>query len=214
MMSIRFCFNALFLFPAAVIGLYSPEAPAQTARVKVDQALVQTATLTDRVQIDFFIDDFMISEKQVTRLTIFDLNGDGFGEGDLARTFPSGRVYTIAPGKKAQAMMNAWGMGGNVKFTADSKDSPERFESAPDSVRAQGGVFAALLHGLRRNYKGYPFKLYLEQNGDVTAVEMWGYDPRLMKYTPPPVMSKPVDIPVMKLIYLEKTVVDSVLWTN
>ncbi len=197
-MPIRFYLNALFLFPGIVTGLYAPGALAQTARVKVDQALVQTATLTDRAQIDFFIDDFMISEKQVTRLTIFDLNGDGFGEGDLARTFPSGRVYTIAPGKKAQAMMNIWGMGGNVKFTADSKDSPERFENAPDSVRAQGGIFAALLHGLRRNYKGYPFKLYLEQNGEVTAVEMWGYDPRLMKYTPPPVMSKPVGIPVMK----------------
>ncbi|MCI0697240.1 hypothetical protein L0337_35210 [candidate division KSB1 bacterium] len=192
------------------VVLSSQSSPAQTARVKIDQALVQTATLTDPVQIGFFIDDFMISEKQVTRLTIFDLNGDGFGEGDLARTFPSGSVYTIAPGKKAQAMMNVWSMGGNVKFTADSKDSPERFENAPDSVRAQGGIFAALLHGVRRNYKGYPLKLYLELNGDVTAVEMWGYDPRLMRYTPPPVMSRPVDTPVMKLIYLEKSVVDSV----
>ncbi|MDZ7290208.1 MAG: hypothetical protein ONB44_13040 [candidate division KSB1 bacterium] len=204
----RHAARKIFLF--GTIALSSQWTLAQATKVVLDQALVQTATITSPAQLSFFIDDFMISEKQVTKLMVFDLNGDGFGEGDLARTFPSGKVYTIAPSKKAQAIMNDWSMGGNVRFTADFKDSPEQFENAPDSVRAQGGIFAALLRGVRRNYKGLPLKLYLEQNGDVTAVEMWGYDPRLMKYVPPPVMSKPVDVPVMKLIYLEKTVVDSV----
>jgi hypothetical protein len=198
------------LLVVTVLVFSSQRVQAQMPKVTLDQAVVQTATVSDRTMIDFFIDDFMISEKQITKLIIFDLNGDGFGAGDLARTFPSGRVYTIAPGKKAQLTMNAWSMGGNVKFTADAKDSPEQFEQAPDSVRAQGGIFASLLRGLRRNYKGYPFKLYLEQNEGVASVEMWGYDPQLLKYVPQPVMAKPVDVPVMKLIYLEKTVVDSV----
>jgi hypothetical protein len=193
-----------------MVSFLSHAVLAQSPRVVLDQALVQTATVSDRAMINFFIDDFMISESQISKLVIFDLNGDGFGPGDLARTFPSGQIYSIAPGKKAQVIMNAWSMGGNVKFTADSKDSPELFENAPDTVRAQGGIFASLLAGLRRNYKGYPIKLYMEQSEGVASVQMWGYDPALMRYVPQPVMARAVDTPVMKLIYLEKTVVDSV----
>ena len=66
------------------------------------------------------------------------------------------------------------------------------------------------MRSLRRNYKGTPFKLHLEQDDDVTAIEMWGYDPNLMKYAPIPINKVPEQVPVMKLIYLEKTVVDSV----
>lgn len=183
---------------------------SQQKSVIVDQAIVQTTVITNKKLIDFFVEDFMIPEKDVKKMVIYDLAGDGFGDRDIARTFPGGKIYLLTPSAKAQKIMNLWSFGGNIKFTANSNDSPELFENAPDSVRAMGGIFAELLRGLRRNYKGIPVKLHLEQDNNVAAIEMWGYDPDLMKYTPPPVNKVPEQVPVMKLIYLEKTVVDSV----
>ncbi|MDZ7377617.1 MAG: hypothetical protein ONB13_13490 [candidate division KSB1 bacterium] len=190
--------------------ILTKEIKAQTKSVLVDQTMVQTTTVLNPKLINFFVEEFMIPEKEVKKMVIYDLNGDGFGDKDIARTYPGGRFYVLSPSSKAQKIMNLWSFGGNIKFTANSNDSPELFEHAPDSVRAQGAIFAELLRGLRRNYKGVPFKLHLEQDDKVTAVEMWGYDPNLMRYTPPPVNKVPEQIPVMKLIYLEKTVVDSV----
>ncbi len=197
----------LMLFGAAVASIAS----AQTqSGVRVDQILMQNATVTNPRLIRLFAEDFMIPEEKIDKMVIYDLTGDGFGDGDLARTFPGGKFYLITPTENAQRIMNGWSFGGNVKFTADSDDPPELFENAPDSVRAMGGIFAALLRGLRRNYKGQPIKLHLEQRNGVTSVELWGYDPRLMIYQPPPVNKVPEQVPVMKLIYLEKTIVDSV----
>ena len=119
----------------------------------------------------------------------------------------------ITPGSQAQKIMNNWSFGGNIKFTANSNDPLEMCEQAADSIQAMGGIFGALLKGLRRNYKGQTIKLHLEQDdNNVTSLEMWGYNPELMQYQPPPVAKVAVEKPVMKLIYLEKTVVDSVLY--
>lgn len=196
-----------------LLAIFNTNSFAQQKSVHVDQTIVQTTTIINQKLIDFFVEDFMIPEKEVKKMVIYDLSGDGFGELDIARTFPGGKFYLLTPSTKAQKIMNMWSFGGNIKFTANFNDSPELFENAPDSVRAQGGIFAELLRGLRRNYKGVPIKLHLEQDDKVAALEMWGYNPNLMKYTPPPVNKVPEQVPVMKLIYLEKTVVDSV-YTN
>lgn len=190
--------------------MISTKSDAQQKSISIDQEIVQTTTITNQKLIRYFVDDFMIPEKDVKKMVIYDLSGDGFGEMDIARTYPGGKFYLLTPSSRAQKIMNMWSFGGNIKFTANSNDSPEIFENAPDSVRAQGGIFAGLLRSLRRNYKGTPFKLHLEQDDDVTAIEMWGYDPNLMKYAPIPINKVPEQVPVMKLIYLEKTVVDSV----
>jgi len=186
---------------------------AQQKSISLDQTVVQTTSIINQKLIRFFVEDFMIPEKNEKKTVIYDLSSDGFGEMDIARTYPGGKFYLLTPSSKAQKIMNMWSFGGNIKFTANSDDSPEIFENAPDSVRAQGGIFAGLLRSIRRNYKGTPFKLHLEQDNDVTAIEMWGYDPNLMKYMPMPINKVPEQVPVMKLIYLEKTVVDSV-FTN
>jgi len=186
----------------------------QNQSIQLDQAIVQTTTVTNKKLIDFFTEDFMIPEKKIEKMVIYDLSGDGFGELDIARTYPGGKFYLLTPSSKAQKIMNLWSFGGNIKFTANSNDTPERFENAPDSVRAMGAIFASLLRGLRRNYKGVPIKMHLEQTEDVTSVEMWGYKQGLMDYNPLPVNKVPMEVPVMKLIYLEKTVVDSVFVTS
>jgi len=193
--------------------IFNSKTMAQQKSIAVDQTIVQTTTVYNQKLIKFFVEDFMIPEKDVKRMVIYDLSGDGFGEMDIAQTYPGGKFYLLTPSSKAQKIMNMWSFGGNIKFTANFNDSPGLFENAPDSVRAQGGIFAELLRGLRRNYKGIPIKLHLEQDENVAAFELWGYDPNLMKYTPPPVNKVPEQVPVMKLIYLEKTVVDSV-YTN
>ncbi len=202
-----------YIVAACVLFTFLPVLFAQNNQVIIDQSIIQSTTVNNKRLIALFAEDFMIPENSIARLVIYDLSGDGFGEGDIARTFPGGRFYVITPSARTQKIMNSWSFGGNVRFTANSKDSPELFENAPDSVRAMGGIFASLLRGMRRNYGGEPFKLHLEQNDGVTSVEMWGYSPELMRYSPPPENKVPLEVPVMKLIYLEKTVVDSVFST-
>ncbi len=199
---------ALGLQAIIVASLFAQAQPS----VEIDQELVRYAVVRDPKLVKFFVEDFLITETNVERLIIYDLVGDGFGEGDQARTFPGGKIYMIAPGKKAQALMNNWRFGANLKFTANAADSPEQFENAPDSVRALGGIFAGLLRSVRRNYHGMPIKLALEQSDGVTAIEMWDYDPRLLKYTPPPVENREVLKPVYRIIYLEKTIADTVYY--
>jgi len=186
------------------------QVPGQS--VEIDQELVRYAIVREPKLVKFLVEDFLITESNVERLTIYDLVGDGFGEGDQARTYPGGKIYMISPGKKAQTIMNNWRFGDNIKFTANATDAPELFESTPDSVRALGGIFAGLLRGMRRNYKGMPMKITLEQNEGVTAIEMWGYDKRLLEYTPPPIENREVLKPVYNLIYLEKTIADTVYY--
>lgn len=118
-----------------MVVLFSQPALAQTAKVSLDRVMVQTAAITDSGEINFFIEDLMIAEKHVTKLMVFDLNGDGFGEGDVARAFPSGEIYFLVPSKKVRDLMKAWSKNGNVKLVPDPKNSPKRFENAPDSVR-------------------------------------------------------------------------------
>ena len=183
---------------------------SQAPKIELDQELIRYALLTGPKQIRYFVEDFMIPEASIDKLKVYDLLGDGFGAGDFARTFPGGKVYMISPGKKAQAIMNEWTFGDNLKFTAHTSDSPETFESISEPARPLGGIFAGLLRGLRRNYKGMPFKIYMEQVRGVAAVEMWGYDKSLLKYVPPPERNKEVVKPVYNLIYLEKTISDTI----
>lgn len=202
--------KTIFLICFILTWLINSNVFSQSNSIHIDQEIVQTTTITNKKLIDFFTEDFMIPEEKIEKMVIYDLSGDGFGERDIARTYPGGKFYLLTPSSKAQKIMNLWSFGGNIKFTANSNDSPERFEHAPDSVRAMGAIFASVLRGLRRNYQGIPIKLHLEQTNEVTSFEMWGYKKGLMDYNPLPVNKVPEEIPVMKLIYLEKTVVDSV----
>gem|GEM_PF-1817423 len=197
----------------SIVGINYQKVYGQSSGISLDKTLVQTVTIKKQKLITFFAEDFMIPEKEISRLIIYDLNGDGFGDTDLVRTYPGGRLYLITPSSKAQNIMNNWSFGGNIKFTANSNDPPKMFEQASDSIQAMGAIFGELLKGLRRNYKGKTIKLHLEQDdNNVTSMEMWGYNPELMQYQPPPVVKVAVEKPVMKLIYLEKTIVDSVLY--
>ncbi|MDZ7340779.1 MAG: hypothetical protein ONB27_05435, partial [candidate division KSB1 bacterium] len=45
----------------------------QQRSVIVDQAIVQTTTVTSKKLIDFFVEDFMIPEKDVKKMVIYDL---------------------------------------------------------------------------------------------------------------------------------------------
>lgn len=204
--------NSLFLITFLFTGFCFSisNAFSQKKGVRIDQDIVQTVTVSNKRLLKFFVEDFMIPEENVERMVIYDLSGDGFGDRDIARTYPGGRTYLLTPSEKAQKIMNKWSFGGNIKFTANFSDPPDLFENAPDSVRAMGGIFASLLRGLRRNYKGVPIKMHLEQNNNIATIEMWGFNPGLMKYLAPPVAKVPQNIPVLKMFYLEKTVTDSI----
>ena len=82
-------------------------------RLTVEQVMVPKVTLADESLISFFVNEFFIPETLVTKIDIIDATGNGFGEKDLAITYPSREIYFIFPSDTAQAIMNDW------KFTAN-----------------------------------------------------------------------------------------------
>ena len=72
----------------SIVGINYQKVYGQSSGISLDKTLVQTVTIKKQKLITFFAEDFMIPEKEISRLIIYDLNGDGFGDTDIFRTSP------------------------------------------------------------------------------------------------------------------------------
>ncbi len=153
-------------------------------KITVDKISVPVVTITDKELIDFFMFEFFVAETLVTRLDIIDATGNGFGEDDLVKTYPSEAIYFPVPSDSAQKIMNSWQFKANFQIVTEHR-SPEDFEN--DSTQsAPNGIFAGILRGVNRNYKDQPMKILFERDEKGVTFEMWGYNPTALNYTPPP----------------------------
>jgi hypothetical protein len=164
------------------ISLSLSHASAQT--VTVDQKMIRVATITDPKLIEFFLFEFMITDTAVTKMEIIDATGNGFGIEDLVKCYPSERIYVPTPSDTAQKVMNAWQFTANYQIVTQNS-SPEVFEGTKTDA-AQNGILAALLRGLQRNYKDLPMKIYFERDAQTATLEIWGYNPNRLIYSPAP----------------------------
>ncbi len=152
------------------------------SKVSVERVHVPKVTLTDTSLIKFFVQEFFIDETQVDKIDIIDATGNGFGDKDLAITYPSREIYFVFPSDTAQTIMNNWRFTANFQIVGGTEKS-EFYENA-ESRRAENGIFAALLRGLTRNYKGDPMKIRFEKKDGSIVFEMWGYDEEKLQYSP------------------------------
>ena len=154
------------------------------SEVVIDQALVATATITDRKLIDFFVESFLIPEEQVEKIQFIDATGNGFGEEDLIKCFPSEKTYYLFPSEEAQKVMNQWQFTSNFQSVTQVKP-PEIFEQL-QSEKAQNWILAGLLRSLNWHYNDKPMKIYFAQDSTTITFEMWGYNSNALQWKPPP----------------------------
>jgi len=164
--------------------LLAPQLQAQESKITVEQDIVPKVSLKQDEMISFFIKEFFIPETLVTRIDIIDATGNGFGEKDLAITYPSGEIYFIFPSQSAQKIMNTWKFTPNFQIVGENLD-PDIYAELPTD-RAANNIFSTLIKGVERNYREDHLKIRFERTGTSTIFEMWGYDPKMLKYTPPP----------------------------
>jgi hypothetical protein len=160
-------------------------------KITVDKISVPVVTIEDKDLIDFFLFEFFIAETLVTRLDVIDATGNGFGEDDLVKTYPSEAIYFPVPSDTAQKIMNNWQFKANFQIVTEHRP-PEEFD--PPAGRAgnlpnesaPNGIFAGILRGVNRNYSDQPMKILFERDDKGVTFEMWGYNPAALNYTPPP----------------------------
>jgi len=158
--------------------------PAQESEIKVDKVTVPVVTIEDRSLIDFFMQEFFIADTLVTRMDIIDATGNGFGEGDLVKTYPSGEIYFPVPSDSAQAIMNSWRFRANFQIVTANRQ-PDAFDSLA-TEKAENGIFASILRGVDRNYSDQPMNIWFQRDSSGVTFEMWGFNKSLLNYTPPP----------------------------
>jgi len=90
------------LIGVALNNLASKQCFAQPKSIAIDQTIVQTTTVINPKLLSFFVEEFMIPEKDVKKMIFMISPAMDFGDKDIARTYPGGRYYVVAPSSKAQ----------------------------------------------------------------------------------------------------------------
>src|SRR3990172_3132938 len=158
--------------------------PQGLAQINVDKMTVPVVAIANKDLIDFFVYEFFIAETLVTKMEIIDATGNGFGEDDLVKTYPSEQIYFPAPSDSAQKIMNGWEFKANFQIVSENRE-PEAFEKLP-GAKAENGIFANLLKGVNRNYQDQPISVWFQRDDKGITFEMWGFNKNKLNYTPPP----------------------------
>lgn len=217
----------LLLIGYLILILAERVLPQGADEIFVGKITVPVVSIEDRSLIDFFVFEFFIAETLVTRMEIIDATGNGFGENDLVKTYPSEQIYFPVPSDSAQQIMNSWRFKANFQIVTENR-SPEDFERL-QTEKAENGILASILRGVNRNYQDQPINIWFQRDKSGVTFEMWGFNRSLLNYTPapPPVPDSVVtydlvhiirsdtlikaDTTLFDLIYVYKTVIDTLI---
>lgn len=156
----------------------------QQQSVTIDQQMVSTAIVKDPELINFFIEAYLIPEENVTEIRFIDATGNGFGEEDLIKCYPSERTYYLFPSEDAQAVMNNWEFTSNFQSVTQNVD-PAIFERL-ETDKAQNWILSGLLRALNWQYQDRPIKIFFSRDSNTVVFDMWGFNPKALAWQPPP----------------------------
>ncbi len=176
--------NSLTYLVVFMYCIFGFGANLHAQKVSVDKMTVPVVSIEDPDIIFFFMSEFFIAETLVTKMDIIDATGNGFGENDLVKTYPSGAIYFPVPSDSAQKIMNSWQFKANFQIVTENQE-PEAFESL-STEKAENGIFAAILKGVKRNYEDEPINIWFQRDKNGVTFEMWGFNQDSLNYTPPP----------------------------
>ncbi|MDZ7261629.1 MAG: hypothetical protein ONB05_05935 [candidate division KSB1 bacterium] len=196
--------------------------------VIISQNLIPTVTITGSDLINFILEQCLITETNVTKMEILDINRNGFGEKDIIKTYPSNQLYLMERiSEEVQEVMDNWQFQANFQITGINKP-PSVYDSLKTN-RAANAIFSSLLRGINQNYHDYPIKIHFERDSTGVTFEMWGYDQtKLERGYPRPFVPDSVitfdifhvfhedtlvnvDTTLYDLLYIYRTSVDTVI---
>lgn len=154
---------------------------------RIGQVSRPFAEIANPELINFFLDELLIPEADVTKLEIIDVTANGFGPDDIVVTHPSMRAYIVEePSESALGVMRNWSLD---DFRVDSDNiNPDIFDPEITGNKvdaAQYAIIADLLRTLNRNYAELPIRMRLERDESGFTFEMWDYEEGSLQYTPP-----------------------------
>lgn len=164
--------------------------PTQNEVIIWDRVMMDKVSITNPETIKFLLKNcYIFSTEEVTRLDIYDVTGNGFGEKDIAETYPDRSIHFLDfVNDIAQKRMNEFEPPENYEKVGENLD-PGKYES--EGV-AQSGILASLLRGVKRNVKRSPVQIWFRQDSTgVFKFMMSGYKEQELKFT----RSWPEDVP-------------------
>ncbi len=209
-----------------VVAVWALPAFAQlTDEVLVTRKIVPMATIKDRATIQFFVDQYFITEDKIDSMEVIDILGDGFNEKDVLEVYPSKRIYNLSESDTALAVMRNWQRMDFITVVG-SKTEHGEFVTKTNYLAA-GNMFLGLVRLLERNYVGKKLKLQFDFDGTdngVATLDVWGFQDRDELLKPPESGEQfahdlifytrtdtvYVEKPVYDVIYIEQTVTDTV----
>lgn len=197
--------------------------------VDVSRRAVPVAVVRDRPTINFFVDQYFITENPIDSMLVIDITDDGFDEKDVLEIYPTRRIVNLSESVAALDTMRTWKRSGYIKLTGGRNEKDQIVVRDREYPVAQ-----EFFHGLVRlveqtyNYKGRKLSLFFEFD-DITGLaglQIWGFaDKRELQEKPKSVDQFKHDLlfftradtvfvnkPVYDVIYIEQ--IDTVYVTK
>jgi hypothetical protein len=213
-------------FPVLLVCLVltEPAAAQQTPKqVTVTRKPIPVATIKDRETIQFFVDQYFITEERIDSMEVIDILGDGFNEKDVLEIYPSKQLINLSESDTALAVMRNWQRSGYIEVVG-SKNKKGEYEFR-STYPAAVAMSVGLVRLVEKTYVGQKLNLLFDFDDveGTAGLQIWGYkEEELLKPKNPAeqfahdlfyyVRTDTVYVPkpVYDVIYIEQTVTDTV----
>ncbi|MDZ7261986.1 MAG: hypothetical protein ONB05_07770 [candidate division KSB1 bacterium] len=164
----------LILFGGYLAGLipFANSLAQNNSGIVYDKRVLYKVSFSDSALIEIFQNEFTIPETLVTRMEVFDIDENGFGQRDIVRTWPSGRIYFMAQvSDSVKKIMGQWSPPNF--FIAVGKSTKIDTSGLEENERPELRILRTLLSAVQKYYSGNPLKIWFEQNASGFCFELW-----------------------------------------
>ncbi|NQT26544.1 hypothetical protein HQ585_14415 [candidate division KSB1 bacterium] len=183
------------------IGAFSQS--VELKKYRVDQRAHWVSIIDDPELVQLFIDEFFLSS-DINRIEVYDLNNNGFSNGDVYKTYPDEMIYHLDdPSDRVQKVMDSWEFEANFSYIGENDISSPEYLEAQSINKAGNAIVGSFIKGLNRNYKDIPVQVWFHRDENGMRFEMWGYNEDELKYmAPPPAFTMPDTVETYDMLHV------------
>ena len=219
-------FNALLAL--GLSGLAGqPVAFAQSGKeVVISRKALPVAVIRDKEDIQFFVNEYFISEDRIDSMEVFDMNESGFDDKDVLKIYPSGKLVGLNQSETALDVMRRWRRTNHIELVGQRNEFDQIvvYDNQYPVAREMHAAMVRMVEELY-NIKNQRLSLFFEFDDvkGIAALRVWGFRDRkalqdttrkhqykhdLLFYTRTDTLY--LDKPIYDVIYIEQTKRDTV----